>query len=279
MLAQPIGGSRVRALGMEFPNSAGLAAGFDRDAGKLGAVRAWGFGFVELGTVTPQAVPGHNPGVAALAETLAQSAVLARPIGERPVVGVNLGVQPGVAVEDAWLDYLRGMRAVWSSADYVALNFTSASAQALRDTERRHTLLALLAHAKEEQQRLAAAHGRHLPLLIKWPVRPASEDAERIAQRIHTFGYDGMVAAFDGECPLDPYWEQWVPSACQRIAQVLGPRMALVAVGGIDRVRRSLDLRDAGASLVQIHRGFETLGPSLVQAVAGAWTVHEGAST
>ena len=119
---------------------------------------------------------------------------LERPIGARPVIGVNLGMQPGAPIEHAWLDYLRGMRALWSSADYLALNFTSASAQGLRDPARRRTLLALLAHAKEEQQRLTADRGRRVPLLIKWPVRPASEDAESIAQRIHAFGYDGMVA-------------------------------------------------------------------------------------
>jgi dihydroorotate dehydrogenase len=264
---------------MEFPGPVGLAAGFDRDASRIDEVIGWGFGFVELGTVTPQAIPDHNPGAAALATTLARGTVLERPIGERPAIGVNLGMQPGSAVEHAWLDTLRGMRALWSSADYLALNLTSTSAQGLRARERRCTLLALLAHAKEEQQRLAAASGRHVPLLIKWPVGPASDDAVSIGQRIRAFGYDGMIAAFESRSPVDPAWEDWAPRACRRLAQTLGPGMTLIAVGGIDRVCRAIDLRDAGARLVQIYRGFETLGPPLVQAVAGAWTIREGAST
>jgi dihydroorotate dehydrogenase len=269
----------VIALGMAFPSPVGLAAGFDRTASKLDEILGWGFGFLELGTVTPKAVPGRNPGVAALAATLAHSAVLARPIGERPVVGVNLGVQPGVAVEHAWLDYLRGMQAVWPSADYLALNFTSSDAQALRSRARRCTLLALLAHAQEEQQRLSAASRRRVPLLIKWPVGPVSEDAAGIAQRVRALGYDGMIAAFESAGLLDPAWEDWAPGACRRIARTFGPRMTLIAVGGIDRVQRALALRDAGAGLVQMYRGFQELGPPGVRAVAGAWRLRQTAST
>jgi dihydroorotate dehydrogenase len=264
---------------MAFPGPVGLAAGFDRDARRLDEIRGWGFGFVELGTVTPLAVPDHNPGVAALAAVLARNTILERAIGERPVIGISLGVQPDSAIEHAWRDTLRGMRALWSSADYLALNFTSANAQGLHGPERRYTLLALLARAKEEQERVTAASGRHVPLLIKWPVGPGSDDAVSIAQRIRGFGYDGMIAAFESDSPVDPAWEGWVPSACRGLAQTLGPRMTLIAVGGIDRVRRALDLRDAGARLVQIYRGFETHGSPLVQAIAGAWTVREGAAT
>jgi len=274
----PVGGAEtVRALGLDFPGPVGLAAGFDRDGRCLDRVLGWGFGFVELGTITPLAVPDHNPGASALAKILAHAG-LERPIGERPVIGINLGMQAGSPVEYAWLDYVQGMQALWSSADYLALNFTSASAQALHGLERRRTLLALLAHAKEEQQRLAAASGRHVPLLVKWPVRPASDVAETIARRIRAFGYDGMVATFDADDSLDRRWEHWVPTACRRIAEALGRRMALIAVGGIDRAPRAIGLRDAGARLVQIYRAFEVHGPPLVRAISSAWSVRADAA-
>jgi hypothetical protein len=91
-----------------------------------------GIGCVELGTVTPQPVPGHNPGAAVLASNLACNRMHRRAIGVRPVIGVNLGLRPGSLLEHAWLDYVRGMQALWSSADYLVLNFTSRSAQELR---------------------------------------------------------------------------------------------------------------------------------------------------
>jgi dihydroorotate dehydrogenase len=124
-------GATVRALGLEFPGPVGLAAGFDRDASRIDEILEWGFGFVELGTVTPHPVPGHNPGAAALAANLARSRVRDRAVGLRPVIGINLGLQPGALPEDAWRHYVCGMRVAWSSADYLVLNFTSSLATSL----------------------------------------------------------------------------------------------------------------------------------------------------
>jgi dihydroorotate dehydrogenase len=261
-------GSTVRALGLDFPGPVGLAAGFDRDASRIDEILEWGFGFVELGTVTPQPVPDHNPGAAVLAANLARNQMRSRAIGTRPVIGVSLGMQPGSSPEDASSDYVRGMRALWSRADYLVLNFTSTAAQRLHAKDRRGTLLALLAHAQEERQRLAVDTGRGVPLLIKWPVGPSCNEAVRLARRIRALRYDGMVAAFDAEIAGALTWEAWVPRACRSIAEALGPEITLVAVGGVDCARRAVEVRRAGATLVQVYRGFVRLGPALVHAVA-----------
>lgn len=258
----------VRALGLDFPNRVGLAAGFDRDGSRVDEMLGWGFGCVELGTVTPQPVPEHNPGVAVLAANLAR--MRDRPIGARPVIGVNLGMQPGSPPQLAWLDYAAGMRALWSSADYVVLNFTSIAAQQLRAIPLRPSLLALLARAQEERERLAAATARRVPLLIKWPVYPDCADSIQIARGIRALGYEGLVAAFETQTHDASAWEAWVPDACRRLAQTLGPHTTLVAGGGVDCKRHAMDLRRAGAALVQIYRGFVAQGPALVAAVAGA---------
>jgi dihydroorotate dehydrogenase len=268
----------VRSLGLDFPGPVGLAAGFDRDGRHLRDILGWGFGFVELGTVTPQAEPDHNPGAAALAANLVRSGLLDRGIGARPVIGVSLGLQPASPPQCAWRDYLYGMHVLWRHADYLVLNFSSTTARPLHTAGQRSTLLALLAHAQEERQRLVVATGRRVPLLVKWLVGAAFDDAAEMAQRLRGFGYDGLIAAFDQGLAETVAWEAWVPRACRQIAEAIGAQMTLIVVGGIDCARRAVAVQRAGASLVQIYRGFLTAGPPLVREVAGAWAGQTAAA-
>lgn len=260
----------VRALGVNFPRSVGLAAGFDRYGRSIDAVLGWGFGFVELGTVTPRPVPEHNPGATALAESLIRGRARERAIGARPVIGVNLGIQPGSLPEDACGDFVHGMCAAWSSADYLVLNLTSKAATPLRLKQHRDMLQRLLARALDESRRLAAASGCEVPLLVKWPVGPDDEPALQLAQRLRALGYDGIVAAFDSDNVPRACWSAYAPRAARAIAEIIGPEMGLIAVGGIDCVQRAVALRDAGAALVQVYRGFVTSGPALVHSIAMA---------
>ena len=246
----------------------GLAAGFDRDGTRIAQAAQWGFGFVELGTVTPAVVADRNPGAAALAAKLARL----QGAGGRPIVGVNLGLQPGSKPDQVWRDYVQGMQAVWDCADYLVLNLTSDAARQMHQPGRRHTLLALLERAAQAHAGLAEASGLRRPLLIKWPVAPALDDALAVVQRARAFDYAGVVAAFAADAPGDPAWDRWVPRACAALAQTIAPA-TLVAVGGIDSPERALALRTAGAQAVQLYRAFVAQGPPLVRSIARAWTL------
>lgn len=252
----------------------GLAAGYDRDGSYLDAAARLGFGFVELGTVTPAPVPDHNPGAAVLVQRLARRA--SRSSTRRIAVGVNLGIQPGSPPQAAWRDYVHGMRALWADADFFVLNFTAETARALRAPCHRDLLRTLLARVRRAQESLAAASGRHVPVLVKWPVRPVWLDAARVAGEVRALHYAGMVAAFDAGPAVAMAWEAWVPRACSALARALGARAALVAVGGIDSMERALALRATGADLVEVYRGFVTRGPSLVHAIVRAWGAAVG---
>jgi len=264
----------VRALGLDFPWPVGLAAGFDRSGRSVDAILGWGFGFVELGTVTPQPVPEHNPGVTALAEKLARSRSRERALGARPVIGINLGIQPGTLPDDASRDFVQGMRAAWSTADYLVLNLTSTAAAPLRLEGRRAVLQRLLARARDESGALAAAAGYDVPLLVKWPVVPDDARAVWLARQLRVLGYDGMVAAFDSGKPSPACWMADAPRAIGHVVETIGPQLTLIGVGGIDCVERAVALRHAGVQLVQIYRGFVTSGSALVHAIATAQPAH-----
>jgi len=256
----------VRAFGLAFPAPVGLAAGFDRDGRHLARAGAWGFGFVELGTVTPEPVAEHNPGVAQLVQRLRARARGADPI----VVGVNLGAGPAVAPDEAWRAYAQGLRTAWSCADFIVLNFSSEAARPLRQMRQRACLLDLLARFQRSCAELHAAHGRRLPVLVKWPVEVAQlTEAVGVSAHCAALGYAGMVAAFTAEAS-SPSWESWVPAACRALTG--GERARpVIAVGGVDRVERALALQEAGAALVETYRGFVSGGPALVAAMARAW--------
>ncbi|MCC7548305.1 MAG: hypothetical protein IT532_11125 [Burkholderiales bacterium] len=260
----------LHVLGLRFPGPVGLAAGYDRDGSCLIRAGDWGFGFVEIGTVTPAARAEHNPGVGRLAATLRALPPAAR----RVVVGVNVGADADTAAGHAWRDYAHAVCAVRSCADYVVLNFSAQSARALRDPRQRMRLADLLGQVQQRCAALPDGGGRRTPLLVKWPldVRGA-DDAADMAAHAAALGYEGVVAVFDGAA-AGGSWESWVPGACRALAQAQ-QRLAVIAVGGIDRVERALALQRAGAALVQMHRGFVAGGPGLVCGVARAWHAQQ----
>lgn len=258
--------SAVPALGLAFPAPLGLAAGFDRDGHQLARASAWGFGFVEVGTVTPEPVADHNPGVAQLAQRLRTRVRSPDAIA----VGVNVGVAPATAPGAAWREYAQGVRAVWCCADFIVLNFTAEAARPLRQARQRACLLDLLARVYRTCVDLHAESGRQLPVLVKWPVGVA-QLIEAVALSAHcaALGYAGMVAAFTMEASSPP-WESWVPVACRALT---GDERArpVIAVGGVDCVERALVLREAGVARVETYRGFLSGGPELVAAINRAW--------
>lgn len=264
----PAGGTVVCAMGFTFPGPVGLAAGFDRSGHLIADARDAGFGFVELGTVTPDPDPGAGAG--SLATTLAAGAWRTDPAALRPIVGVNIGVRPGCSVGEAWRDYEAGVTSLGALVDYVALNFTSDAAAHLRAPDaRRHCRQALTA-VRDARDALAARTGRRPALLVKWPMDADADAAVGLAGLLVAHGFDGLVAAFHDR-PDAPPWDAWAPSTCRAIATA-APSLCVVAVGGIDRAERAITLKSAGVRLVQMHRGFTAGGPALVRAIGEAMT-------
>lgn len=235
----------MRLLGLNFANRVGLAAGYDRDGSRLDEAPAWGFGFVELGTVTPAPVAGHNAGAVALAQRLR-----GRERGTM-LVGVNIGAQPGRAPAEAWRDYLQVMRCVSAHADYLALNLTGETASALLASGHRADLRRLL-HA------VHMARTAHTPpILLKLPLLAALRADAEIVGEAATLGFDGIIAVRGDDLGS----QQFIT-----LAAALPASMTLIAVGGI--ADPAAARRCASADLIQIHRAFASAGPGLVRALA-----------
>lgn len=238
----------VRLLGLDFDNRVGLAAGHDRDGIRLEEAGSWGFGFVELGTVTPLPVAGHNAGAHALAERLRKR------VRTTLKIGVNIGAQPGGDANEAWRDYVRVMRSIDRQADYLAINFTGDSARALLDPGNQVVLDAVLAAFSD-----ARAQGTP-PVLLKLPLAAALADDARIARQAIALAFDGIIAVR----------EDATVGGISALARVLPESMVLVAAGGIVDAETATRCIAAGADLIQMHRAFDAGGPGLVRAITVA---------
>ncbi len=208
---------RVRALGLEFPGPLGLAAGFDKDARATSGLRALGFGFVEVGTVTARAQPGNprprmfrlpadralvnrmgfnNDGAAAVAARLRRRLPGPRaPRGPRagPVVGVNIGKTRAVPDQEAAADYAASARAVAEVADYVVVNVSSPNTPGLRDLQATDRLRPVLVAVRSALD-AGSAGGRRVPLLVKIAPDLAAEDVDAVADLAVELGLDGVIA-------------------------------------------------------------------------------------
>jgi dihydroorotate dehydrogenase len=239
-------------MGLAFPGPVGLAAGYDRDGSLVSRFRTWGFGFVELGTVTPQPQEGHNPGVIALTDCIRGSRIMYLPTAARGVIGISIAARPGASASQAQDDYGFCIAAAADAADYIVVNLTARDmARQPGADARRAELLSALGRAR------AALGGLRPPLLIKLPCSSAQDRA------VHELasGYDGWVAMLDET------------NAARTLAALaaMPATPPLIAVGGIASVRDALEARGAGAVLVQIHRAFAQQGSALVRAIGAAW--------
>lgn len=293
LLAPPIEPAPVQLLGLEFANPVGLAAGLDKNADYLDALGALGFGFIEVGTVTPQPQPGNpRPRLFRLAPQRAVinrmgfnnkglTHMLARLQQRRwrGVVGVNIGKNLTTPVERAVDDYLICLRAVYPLADYVVVNLSSPNTPGLRSLQFGEQLRSLLQTLKQAQAELARQHQRHVPLLLK--VAPDLNDDEivGIAAVLRATAMDGVIvsnttlsrvgveAAPQGNeagglsgAPLT----QASTRVLGRMVEALNGAMPVIGVGGIMQGSDAADKMRAGAALVQLYTGFIYAGPALI---------------
>ena len=286
------GALRVRALGLDFPNPIGLAAGFDKDAVGYEALGALGFGFVEVGTVTGQAQPGNPkprlfrlPKDRALVNRMGfnnrgSAAASLRLRGPRDtIVGVNIGKTKIVHEEEAIGDYVASAKRLGPHADYLVVNVSSPNTPGLRNLQSTEKLRPLLVAVREALNEVSPA--RPVPLLVKIAPDLADEDVDAVADLALDLGLDGIVAtnttigrdglasnADDvercgtGGLSGPPVRERSI-EVLQRLRARLGDRLVLISVGGIESPEHVWERIEAGATLVQIYTAFIYEGPML----------------
>ena len=299
----------VQLAGLSFPNRIGLAAGLDKNARCIDALGAMGFGFIEVGTVTPKAQSGNpKPRMFRLPEAQALinrlgfnndglDAFLANVKRAKfrqrgGILGLNIGKNAATPIEDAARDYLRCLDGVYAEADYVTVNISSPNTQNLRSLQGDAALDALLGAVQERKTQLATQHGRKVPVFVK--IAPDLDEAqvEAIAAALQRHGIDGAIAtnttlARDAVKALPHGMEAGglsgapVFEASNRvIAQLraaLGARFPIIGVGGVMSAADAQAKIAAGADLVQLYTGFIYHGPALVAATAHALARQRGA--
>ena len=301
-LAPRLPPSPAKVMGIDFPNRIGLAAGLDKNAAHVDGLATFGFGFIEVGTVTPRPQPGNAkprmfrlPKAQALVNRLGfnnggMTALLANLERTRyaGVLGINIGKNFDTPNERAADDYVACLRAVYARARYITVNISSPNTKGLRDLQAEDALAALLLTLKREQATLADRHGRYVPLAIK--IAPdLTDDAVRgVARVLLAQGMDAVIAtnttldrsAVAGMAHAEeagglsgaPLFERST-AVVRVLAAALDGALPIIAVGGVDSGAKARAKLDAGASLVQLYTGLIYRGPALVaecaQAVAG----------
>jgi dihydroorotate dehydrogenase len=290
---RPLAAQAVPVMGLEFPNRVGLAAGLDKNGEAIDGLARMGFGFIEIGTVTPRPQPGNprprmfrlpevqgiinrmgfnNHGVEALVHNV-------RAARYRGILGINIGKNFDTPIDKAADDYLSCLEKVYPLASYVTVNISSPNTANLRQLQGESELDALLAALKQAQARLADRHGRYVPLTLK--IAPDLEDAQitGIADALRRHRIDGVIAT-NTTVARDKvqgvrYGEQQgglsgapVFEASNRViaglARALAGELPIIGAGGVMDGRRARAKIEAGASLVQLYTGLIYRGPALV---------------
>ena len=289
----------VRLWNLEFPNPVGLAAGLDKSGDHFNGLGELGFGFIEVGTVTPKPQPGNPaPRVFRLPEYEAiinrmgfnnrgvdhlVTRVRRRSYGG--VLGINIGKNAATPVEHAVDDYVIGIDTVYAYADYVAINVSSPNTAGLRSLQHGDELEALLETLKERQAALSVEHGKDVPLLVKIAPDLTDEEVVEIAGIIRRLEIDGVIAtnttvARDAVAGHRYAGESGglsgapVRSVATHVVAMLyaelGDDTPIIGVGGITDGASAVEKIEAGAKLVQLYTGFIYRGPELVAEAARA---------
>jgi len=301
--AQPRVDDAVTVAGLRFPNRIGLAAGLDKNGRCIDGLGAMGFGFIEVGTVTPQAQPGNpkprmfrlparqalinrlgfnNDGLAAFVANVQRARSFRKSGG---IVGLNIGKNAATPIERAVDDYLLGLDGVYPHADYITVNISSPNTKNLRALQGDEALGALLAPLQARREHLAREHGRRVPMFVK--IAPDLDETQVgvIAATLQAEGIDGVIAsnttlsrdAVQGQPHADetgglsgaPLLEA-SNRVITQLRAALGSSFPIIGVGGVMSAADAQSKVRAGADLVQIYTGLIYGGPALVSAAARA---------
>ena len=296
--ARPADNPRT-AMGLTFPNPVGLAAGLDKNGDCIDGLAALGFGFLEIGTVTPFPQPGNpqprlfrlpqaqaiinrmgfnNNGVDALVANV-------RRANFKGILGINIGKNAATPIENAADDYLICLRKVYLHASYVTVNISSPNTKNLRQLQDENALNNLLKLLKDEQQRLADTHGKYVPIALKIAPDMAGEQIAQIAHLLMKHRIDGVIAtnttlsregvenlphgAETGCLSGAPVRDKSTAVIRQLSAELQGA-LPIIGVGGIMNGADAAEKIKAGATLVQLYSGLVYRGPELVGECCGA---------
>ena len=283
----------TKAFGLTFPNPVGLAAGLDKNGAHIDALMSLGFGFVEIGTVTPKPqagnpkprmfrLPGHravinrlgfnNDGIEALVRNVERAEC-------RGLLGINIGKNKDTPNEAAAGDYMYCLSRVFPLADYVTINISSPNTAGLRELQEEQALRRLIGTLREEQERLQAKHGKCVPMLVKVAPDLSESDVDAAARVLTDLEVDGVIATnttvqrllVEGAPHADETGGlsgQPLMGPATTVLRMMRTRLPesidLIGVGGIMSGADAATKQAAGASLVQLYTGLVYQGPKLV---------------
>ena len=289
----------VEVMGITFPNPVGLAAGLDKNGDYFNALGLMGFGFVEIGTITPRPQAG-NPKPRLFRIPEAQAIInrmgfnnkgvdhLIAQVKQRRykgILGINIGKNATTPVENAADDYVICMQKVYAYADYITVNVSSPNTQGLRDLQFGDSLNRLLETIKIEQAKLQILHGRYVPVAVKIAPDMDSEAVSQVAQTLLAQNIDGVIAtnttigregveAFQTSEETGGLSGFPVRDKSTRVISALyaelGDKLPIIGVGGITDGASAAEKIKAGAKLVQVYSGFIYRGPALISEAARA---------
>ncbi|MDF2417913.1 quinone-dependent dihydroorotate dehydrogenase [Acinetobacter beijerinckii] len=302
LMHQKVAHKPVTCMGIEFPNPVGLAAGLDKNGAHIDALAALGFGFIEIGTITPRPQAGNplprlfripeakaiinrmgfnNDGVDKLIENVKASKF-------RGILGINIGKNADTPVEDAVSDYLICLEKVYNYASYITVNISSPNTKNLRSLQSGDALIELLQTLKDRQLELAEQYNHYVPLALKVAPDLEPEDIRFISMQLIKFKIDGLIVTNTtlgregvenlangneaGGLSGAPVFEKSTKCLSQ-FAEILAGKIPLIGVGGIVSGEQAVAKQQAGASLVQVYSGLIYTGPTLVKDCIDAMTV------
>jgi len=294
--SQSVANKPVNFLGLEFKNPVGLAAGLDKNAECIDAFAQMGFGFVEVGTVTPRPQAGNdkprmfrlpqsnaiinrmgfnNKGV----DNLVNNVKAAKYDG---ILGINIGKNKDTLNEQGKDDYIHCMRKVFEYASYITVNISSPNTPGLRDLQYGAALDDLLQSLKNEQLDLIAKHNKNVPVLVKIAPDLDPIQIEQVSESLLTNKIDGVIATnttlerslVQGQQYADeagglsgaPVRERSTHIVSE-LKRLTNNQLPIIGVGGIDDVQSAKEKMNAGADLIQVYTGFIYKGPQLVKSI------------
>lgn len=294
VMRQKIEPKPVTCMGIEFPNPVGLAAGLDKNGAYIDALASLGFGFIEIGTITPRPQAGNpqprlfripkaqaiinrmgfnNDGVDQLIENVKASKF-------KGVLGINIGKNADTAVEDAVSDYLICLEKVYNYASYITVNISSPNTKNLRSLQSGHALTELLETLKKRQIELAEEFQHYVPLVLKVAPDLSETDVQFIASQLLEFKIDGLIVTNTtlsregveqlpfgdeaGGLSGAPVFEKST-QCLAAFSKLLKDQIPLIGVGGILQGDQAVTKQQAGAQLVQLYSGLIYTGPRLIK--------------
>ncbi len=288
----------VELMGITFPNPVGLAAGFDKNGDAINGLSQQGFGFLEVGTITPKAQAGNdkprlfrlaadqaiinrmgfnNKGIDYLVKKVKKS-------GYKGVLGINIGKNKNTSNEQAVSDYTHCFAKAHTLCDYITVNISSPNTPNLRELQNDQALTDLLQGIKSKQLECEAKDGKYTPILVKISPDQNTQQLEFMVQQISSLGFDGIICT---NTTVDrPTWLKSNQKTVQQmgglsgkplleksnetlrlVRQFAGKNFPIIAVGGIIDSQDALDKFAAGADLIQIYTGFVLKGNALINQI------------